>query len=218
MTTEFDHERHTFASPRFLSVVGEVIRFLADTPVQPLPPPQSFIGSGVYALYYTGSLDLYSPLAAQNRDAPILPIYVGKAVPPGWRTARVTLSQTRELYQRLREHTRSIQQTTNLDIKDFYCRFVILIGLESDLVVPVEAELIRQHRPLWNSIVDGFGNHDPGAGRYNQAASEWDGLHPGRSWVGRLTGTPPSIEAIEANVQRFFVEMGLRNSTTDSYS
>lgn len=44
--------------------------------------------------------------------------------------------------------------------------------VESDLVVPVEAELIRKYRPLWNTIIDGFGNHLAGSGRYNQARSE----------------------------------------------
>lgn len=68
---------------------------------------------------------------------------------------------------------------------------MILEGIESDLVVPVEAELIRQYTPLWNTVIDGFGNHDPGSGRYNQARSEWDVLHPGRPWAKRLTGTSP---------------------------
>ena len=34
---------------------------------------------------------------------------------------------------------------------------------------------------LWNSLVDGFGNHDPGAGRYKGLRPRWDVLHPGRS-------------------------------------
>jgi len=32
----------------------------------------------------------------------------------------------------------------------------------------------------------GFGNHDPGAGRYNQQRSPWDVIHPGRPWAARL--------------------------------
>jgi hypothetical protein len=80
---------------------------------------------------------------------------------------------------------------------------MILSSIESDLVVPVEAELIRRYKPLWNTVVDGFGNHDPGKGRYNQSPSEWDVLHPGRSWVERLTGTPPEQPAIIAKIQNF---------------
>lgn len=73
---------------------------------------------------------------------------------------------------------------------------MILNEVESDLVVPVEAELIRRYMPMWNSAIDGFGNHDPGGGRYNQAKSDWDVLHPGRPWAERLTGISASQEAI----------------------
>ena len=131
----------------------------------------------------------------------LLPIYVGKAVPPGWRTARATnAAEASTLYGRLREHSRNIDQANNLDSSDFYTRFMVLEGLESDLVVPVEAELIRRYRPLWNSFVDGFGNHDPGKGRYNQARSEWDVLHSGRPWADRLTGPSPQMKDIVAKI------------------
>jgi hypothetical protein len=80
---------------------------------------------------------------------------------------------------------------------------MILAGIESDLVVPVEAELIRRFKPLWNTVLDGFGNHDPGSGRYNQAKSSWDILHSGRPWVERLTGESQNIEAVVARIQQF---------------
>ena len=73
---------------------------------------------------------------------------------------------------------------------------MLLSGAEADLVVPVEAELSRRYQPLWNTTVDGFGNHDPGAGRHEQAISEWDVLHPGRPWSRKLTGVAPDREAI----------------------
>ncbi len=57
-----------------------------------------------------------------------------------------------------------IQKAENLQSTEFQCRFMILNGVEGDLVVPVEANLIRRYKPLWNMIVDGFGNHDPGSG------------------------------------------------------
>jgi len=81
---------------------------------------------------------------------------------------------------------------------------MILSDVEGDLVVPVEAELIRRHRPLWNSVLDGFGNHGPGKGRYNQAISDWDVLHPGRTWAARLTGQANPPKEIEARVRVFF--------------
>jgi len=196
-----DIERHTFRSPAFRSVVEEAIAFFEGTPAYELPPPGRFVGCGVYALYYRGGYELYAGIARPNRDACALPIYVGKAMPPGWRAARVSATERGSLSGRLREHARSIQQTRNLDIGDFRCRFMILQDTEGDLIVPVEAALIRKYRPLWNSVVDGFGNHDPGKGRYNQARSEWDLLHPGRLWAERLTGASPVWEEVVAKVR-----------------
>ena len=196
----FNYQLHIFHSPRFQSVVEEAIEFFNNTPVHKLPPPIKFEGSGVYALYYSGDFELYARIANKNHN---IPIYIGKAVPPGWRTARTRKTDAPALYRRLREHYRNLKQANNLEIDDFECRFMILDGIESDLVVPIEAELIRTHKPLWNSVIDGFGNHDPGSGRYNQAKSEWDVLHPGRRWAERLTGEPPSLQKIIGKVDQF---------------
>ena len=129
---------------------------------------------------------------------------MGKAVPRGWRTARTLSTEvnSRELYGRLREHARSIEEAHNLEVKDFCCRFMILNNIESDLISAAEAALIRQYKPLWNTVVDGFGNHAPGSGRYNQARSEWDILHPGRSWAEHLTGYSPGLQPVIAKVQQ----------------
>jgi hypothetical protein len=80
---------------------------------------------------------------------------------------------------------------------------MILSDIEADLVVPVEARLIREYKPLWNMVIDGFGNHDPGKGRYNQAKSDWDVIHPGRIWADRLTGQPASLESIVEKIQQY---------------
>jgi Eco29kI-like restriction endonuclease len=83
----------------------------------------------------------------------------------------------------LREHAASIQQATNLSLGDFTCRYLVV----DDIWIPLaESLLISMFIPLWNSSLDGFGNHDPGAGRYNQQRSPWDEIHPGRSWAARL--------------------------------
>ena len=39
------------------------------------------------------------------------------------------------------------------------------------MIGTIEAALIKLNQPLWNVAVDGFGNHDPGRGRYEQAKS-----------------------------------------------
>jgi len=141
-------ELHTFRSPEFQGVVEQAVEFCEDTPVHLLPPTSRFVGCGVYLLYYLGSYEPYAKIAQANQETCIAPIYIGKAVPPGWRAARTTAAERTSLYSRLREHTRSIQQARNLDIGDFRCRFMILQAAESDLIVPVEATLIRKHRPL----------------------------------------------------------------------
>ena len=79
---------------------------------------------------------------------------------------------------------------------------MILDGIESDLVSAVEAQLIRRFSPLWNSVVDGFGNHDPGKGRYEQARSEWDVLHPGRPWAERLAGISTTEDRVAEKISR----------------
>jgi hypothetical protein len=201
MSKSFDYTEHVFRSPKFRSVVNEAADFFVQTPLQILPPPVRFTGGGVYALYYLGEYELYAKLSKLSQQACKYPIYVGKAVPPGWRTGRVGISGTPDLSNRLREHSRSLQQVENLQSTEFRCRFMILNDVESDLVVPVEATLIRRYKPLWNVIVDGFGNHDPGAGRYNQAKSGWDVLHPGRIWAERLTGVEPNLSNIIIKVQ-----------------
>ncbi len=204
MASPVNIELHTFRSPKFESVVQEAVKFFTTTPIHPLPPASRFVSGGVYALYYVGDFKLYRPITALNRKSLSQPIYVGKAVPPGWRTARaVERAEVTTLYTRLCQHARTIAQVKSLEISSFRTRFMILGGVESDLVVPIEAALIRKFKPLWNTSVDGFGNHDPGKGRYNQARSEWDVLHPGRTWAERLTGTSPRLKNIIAKIKSF---------------
>lgn len=191
---------HTFSSTQFQTIVEEVITFFNETPVR-LLPPDSFNGPGVYGLYYTGDFEPYENPARANNTELTTPIYVGKAVPTGWRQGRTSRNyDAPHLYRRLREHARSIKRVDNLLLEDFQCRFVILVEEQSDLITLVEASLTRKYTPLWNSYIDGFGNHDPGSGRYDQAPSEWDTLHPGRPWVEKLTGEGPNRNKIIAKI------------------
>ena len=156
-------------------------------------------------MYYTGRTGVYARYGELNRLAYGHPIYVGEAVPKGWRQARVTdnpASQSRELFSRLRQHSRSISADSNLNINDFMCRFMIFQDAGSDMIGTIEAALIKLHRPLWNTCLDGFGNHDPGRGRYNQAKSDWDVVHPGRSWAVKCLGIPKEIKIVKANITR----------------
>ena len=195
---DFDRAKHVFENESFLEIVKDAVRFLHGTPVQPLPPRMKFEGSGIYLLYYTGSFPAYQDLSARNRLAYERPIYVGKAVPAGWRQGRVRGSdqQNLTLHSRLKQHTRNLDDAENLDTKDFACRFMIFDGSTTSMISTVEAFLISALNPLWNSTIDGFGNHDPGKGRYEQENSHWDSLHPGRSFAKKLRPASATIEEI----------------------
>ena len=207
MSEQSWYKQHILELPEFEGVVEKAVRFFEKTPALELPPPRRFPGCGVYALYYWGNLEIYALVAEANRSTCREPIYVGKAVLPGRRRGRTTSSDEAQLYGRLLEHVRSIERARDLEVSDFRCRFMILEGRLVDLIVPVESELIRRYKPLWNTVIDGFGNHDPGSGRYNQAPSEWDVLHPGRPWVERLTGKPPDRERIKAKIRQHLAEL-----------
>ncbi len=86
----FDRKEHVYHNDAFVELVKDAIRFFNGTPVHILPPSVSFYGTGVYAIYYTGSCPLYNRYAELNRLSYDYPIYVGKAVPKGWRQARTS--------------------------------------------------------------------------------------------------------------------------------
>lgn len=206
----FDRKEHLYKSEVFVELVKDAVRFFNGTPVHPLPPPETFLGTGVYALYYTGQNPLYRQYAELNRLAYNHPIYVGKAVPKGWRQSRISdsaLTQSRELHSRLREHSRSITAGAELLLEEFMCRFVIFEDEASDMIGTIEAALIKLNQPLWNVSVDGFGNHDPGRGRYEQAKSDWDVIHPGRAWAERCKGTHKPESVIVGKIENHFNNM-----------
>jgi hypothetical protein len=197
----FDYQLHVFKYPNLEGIIAEALDFFSETPLHHLPPPETFSGPGVYALYYIGDYELYTPIVTQNCDKPI---YIGKAVAPGSRTARTLKGDSTDLIGRLREHAESINAATNLSIEHFRCRFMILDGPERDLIVPVESQLIRNYRTVWNSCISGFGIHTPGKGRFGQQPSEWDTLHPGRAWLEKLTGKPRDVELVQEKVRLWF--------------
>lgn len=207
----FDRKKHVYRNDAFAELVKDAIRFFNGTPVHPLPPQESFVGTGVYALYYTGDNGLYQRYAELNRLAYSHPIYVGKAVPKGWRQSRTSDSgegtQSKELFSRLREHARSICATSDLLPEHFSCRFVIFEHEGSDMISTIEASLIKLNRPLWNTALDGFGNHDPGKGRYEQAKSDWDVIHHGRHWAEKCNGKPKEKSLIMSNIDSHLKEL-----------
>jgi hypothetical protein len=178
---------------------------LLNTEIQNLPP-KPFIGAGVYALYYTGSFSAYGQLSEVNRDGQFrCPIYVGKAVPAGARKGGLGLdvAHGQVLYRRLAEHAESIKATRNLEITDFYCRFLVV----DDIWIPLaESMLIERFKPVWNRVLDGFGNHDPGKGRHQGMMPQWDCLHPGRVWAERLQPCVNTAEQLSERVDKYLRE------------
>ncbi len=142
-------------------------------------------------------------MSTANSDSWRIPIYVGKAVPAGARKGRVGLDENPGfvLHNRLREHAQSIKQTKNLDLGDFACRYLVV----EDIWIPLgESLLVDRFRPLWNIRIDGFGNHDPGRGRYQQKKSPWDVLHPGRSWAEKCAESALLTDDVVASVLKYF--------------
>ena len=67
-------------------------------------------GAPIYALFYTGSLDVYRPISGTSE-----PIYVGKAVPPGSRKGAAVNENAPALRRRIGEHAKSIVEARNLN-------------------------------------------------------------------------------------------------------
>ena len=69
-----------------LNLAESLAEAMLKRPVTPLPPEEKFNGAGIYAIYYAGDFAPYKAIAEKNQgEDPTLPIYVGKAVPPGAR-------------------------------------------------------------------------------------------------------------------------------------
>lgn len=172
---------------------------LMQQPAHPLPLAERFNGAGLYALYYMGDFAPYRPISAAECK---VPIYVGKADPAGSRKGLIDLSAQvgPALYKRVADHAKSIEWAHNIWIEDFSVRYLVV---EDTFIGMGEALLIQQFRPLWNRHVEGFGIHDPGGGRYGSERSEWDELHPGRPWHGKMKQATSSA-AIEQKIKAAF--------------
>ncbi|MER8068372.1 Eco29kI family restriction endonuclease [Streptomyces sp. NPDC094034] len=175
-------------------------------PLADIPP---VYGSGIYALYYCGPNPLYQEI---SQPECLSPIYVGQARPEGVRKGAKTKGPGVKLWDRLFLHRRSIEQVHDLDVADFKVRY--LVSIEA-FVSLAERVMISHYRPVWNSVVDGFGNNDPGANRRKTGARPpWDELHPGRWWSHPQNMPTPSNTP--ANVSRARVRALLEDKLTDS--
>lgn len=84
----------------------------------------------------------------------------------------------------------------------------------SEMIGTVEAALIKWNRPLWNSLLAGFGNHDPGKGRYKQVKSDWDVIHPGRHFAEKCKGAMTPKSEIIAGIEMHLKFLGANVDST----
>ena len=153
-------------------------------------------GPGIYCLFYEGALEEYRDISGTDT-----PIYAGKAIPPGSRRGGEGDVTAPALQSRIRQHQRSIEQANNLDVQDFTYRYLAIVTTWINLA---ERFVIRHYQPAWNACLDGFGDHDPGRGRYRGERSWWDTLHPGRLWAERLQEIKAVADA-RSRLAEFFV-------------
>ena len=190
------HIRTTMAKPYdpldYDNLARSVVTALLKLSPTALPPTKKFFGSGVYALYYTGSLPFYSHISSSDLHAPI---YVGKAVPTGTRKGgrQVDSESSVELYRRLNDHAKSIEQAKNLALVEFQVRHLVV---EPVWITLAEQFLISHFRPAWNTVIEGFGNHPPGSGRSAMRRPRWDIVHPGRPWAAKLKAAETAEEVV----------------------
>lgn len=171
---------------------ASIARALDDQPLELLREFPVFDGAGIYALYYSGDFPAYECMAKINQRKPgAWAIYIGKADADSTRKGNPLAAPQevgRKLYNRLSKHRQSIEQAENLEVNDFFIRRLVI----SPTWVPLaESIALRLHHPLWNTLLDGLGNHDPGSGRYQGMKPKWDHVHPGRPWANRLQKARP---------------------------
>ena len=191
------------------NLAASVAQALLGSSAYEMDQLQTFAGAGIYAIYYCGSFKPYHAIASQNRDKtnPLFPIYVGKAVPAGARKGTVvsSSSNSKALFNRLTEPVESIQAANStLKLEDFVCRYLVV----DDIWIPLgESLMIAKFSPVWNTIIDGFGNHDPGKGRYQGLRPRWDVVHPGRKWAVKCQERNESLVSILRDLQSYLANI-----------
>jgi len=188
-----------------LNLAKSIEQGLLARPADSLGSLSDIFGAGVYAIYYTGLFTAYAPLAKANAGGNFSkPIYVGKAIPKGGRKgglAKDLASTGKALLDRLKQHASSISEADNLELKDFFVRYLVV----DDIWIPLgENMLIETFQPVWNRVIDGFGNKDPGQRRATQYKSPWDILHPGRESAKKLADSPITQEFLLKRVVDYF--------------
>lgn len=187
------------------NLAESIAQAILKSPVRPLAETAHLAGAGVYVIYYTGKLAWYKPVSEKNKAGQFgQPIYIGKAIPKGGRKGGVSedaAAKGTALRDRLGQHFSSVNEATNLNADDFHYQCLVV----DDIWIPLgENMLIEQYKPVWNRVIDGFGNKDPGNRRKDQYRSPWDVIHPGRKFADKLGVNPRTADEIVADLKAYF--------------
>ena len=151
------------------------IAHFSNLPMQPFSATMPE-GPGVYAIYRTFGRGLYGPYTDTG-----VPLYVGQVAASGARRPGARSRGT--LSQRINAHRGSLE-AGHLAPWHFALR---VLEVEPLLISAVERILIHRYCPPWQTVVDGFSLNCPGQGRIaGQIRSQWDTLHPGRTWASAM--------------------------------
>lgn len=146
-----DHDRHHFDFDLDRGIRLQVVEKLEDSPLLTLERGVGPLASGVYALYYKGTL-----------------VYIGKA-------SKGTTRSGRTLRARLAEHVGKVTGRQNIGTGDMQCRYLTFAS--EWWVFAAEFALIAHYRPEWNE--SGFGSKTPGVGRPGTGlVSRWNEAFP----------------------------------------
>lgn len=142
---------HLFIFDLDLAIRDQVIKALDKSPLLPLAKGVGPRLSGIYALYWKGTL-----------------VYIGKA-------AKEVTKSKRDLRARLNEHVSKIDTRQNIAIAEMECRY---LTFESEWwVIAAEYALIVHFNPEWNN--SGFGSKAEGVGRPGtERVSVWNAKFP----------------------------------------
>jgi hypothetical protein len=151
-STTADPHRFDFDLDR--AILAQAMEKLESTPMFPLRKAVGPPSSGVYALYYKGSL-----------------VYIGKA-------SKETTKSKRTLRDRLNEHVTKISGRRHISLDEMECRFLTFAS--EWWVFAAEFALIGHYKPEWNG--SGFGSKIEGGGRPGMPGyvSKWTDRFPKR--------------------------------------
>jgi len=188
------------------NLAESIVRAILAQVPRPMSQTGDLGGAGVYIIYYTGDSPLYGPVAKKNAEGRFAqPIYIGKAIPKGGRKGGFADDDSAmhgtALRDRIGQHNASIDEANNLKVGDFSFRALVV----DEIFIPLgENMLIEQFHPVWNLVIDGFGNKDPGRRRKDQYRSAWDVLHSGRKFAGKLGENPIAPDEYRAALFTFY--------------